>query len=220
MGIYEVLEENLLSDYGKNEPIVTKQIDSKAEYGLDKKTFLKYLSVLNEDEKIARYQNGIYYFPEQSQYFDDYLAISDDKVIERKYLSLKSGSDIFGYKTGHSFANYLNLSSQVPQVIEIVTNNVSKTLVENLNSKYIIKKTRVTINKKNYRLLQVLDLITDYWGIIETSTEKVKNTIEDYLSETKISANEFKNIIASYPPKTAKALFLYDLDSIVRKTTV
>lgn len=41
-------------------------------------------------------------------------------LIMRKYIQSKS--EIYGYVTGESFANQLGLTTQMPAVIEVVTN--------------------------------------------------------------------------------------------------
>lgn len=47
-------------------------------------------------------------------------------------------------------------------------------MVEELSKKYIIKKARVDVTKDNYKLLQVLDLLTDYYDLIEENERETK----------------------------------------------
>ncbi len=63
-----------------------------------------------------------YYIPKQGgllgkSYLDPFL------VIMRKYV--RSKSETFGYVTGISFVNQLGLTTQMPAIIEIVTNKES-----------------------------------------------------------------------------------------------
>ncbi len=123
------LEKNLYDDFGNNEPIIIKEIDSENRYDIDKDSFRKYLSRLHEEDKIERFDNGIYYFATLNQYFNEKSKLSENKVIEKKYI--RDDNVVYGYITGYSFVNYLGLTTQVPQVIEIVTGKISKSMTEN-----------------------------------------------------------------------------------------
>lgn len=204
MSMYEVLEEKLLDDFGYNEPIIVKEIDSENNYRIEKKLFRKYLSRLYENDKLQRYENGVYYFPAFNKYYNDYSKLSEEKVIEKKFISYCG--EVFGYKTGYSFASFLGLTLQVPQVTEIATENISKSTVEDLGKKYIIKKARVAVTKENYKILQVLDILTDYYDLIEGDKSTTKKKLADYLSTTEIDGEYFKLLMGKYPAKTSKIL--------------
>ena len=71
---------------------------------------------------LEKYDNGIYYIPR----FGGLLGksyLDRTEVIMRKYVENKS--DKYGYVTGLSFANQLGLTTQMPAMIEIVTNRES-----------------------------------------------------------------------------------------------
>lgn len=112
MSKYEVLEKELLEDFGYNEPIIIKEIDVEKNYDIDKKLFRKYLARLYYNNKIERYENGIYYFPTFNKYYENYSKLSEEKVIEKKYITYSG--EFFGYKTGYSFVNQLRLTMQIP----------------------------------------------------------------------------------------------------------
>lgn len=204
MSKYEVLEKELLKDFGYNEPIIIKEIDVEKNYDIDKKLFRKYLARLYDNNKIERYENGIYYFPTFNKYYNNFSKLSEEKVIEKKYINYCG--EVFGYKTGYSFVNQLRLTMQIPQITEIATENTSKSMVEEHRKKYIIKKTRVDVTKDNYKLLQVLDLLTDYYDLIEENETEIKKVLDKYLSSIKIKKNYFEFLMDKYPAKTSKTL--------------
>ena len=207
------LEKNLYDDFGNNEPIIIKEIDSENRYDIDKDSFRKCLSRLHEEDKIERFDNGIYYFATLNQYFNEKSKLSENKVIEKKYI--RDDNVVYGYITGYSFVNYLGLTTQVPQVIEIVTGKISKSMTENFSTSYKLKKTRVNITKDNYKFLQVLDLLTDYMPLIEVDIRVVKDKVFNYLKGIKLTDTEIKKILIAYPAKTSKSIFTAGFDEIV-----
>lgn len=79
-------------------------------------------------------------------------------------------------------------------------------MVEELSKKYIIKKARVDVTKDNYKLLQVLDLLTDYYDLIEENERETKKALAKYLSTVKIKKDYFEFLMDKYPEKTSKTL--------------
>ena len=80
-------------------------------------------------------------------------------VIMRKYV--RNESDTYGYVTRMTFANQLGLTTQMPAIIEIVTNREATNgrTVTVGNQKVRIKKAAVTVSDNNVELLQFLDCI-------------------------------------------------------------
>lgn len=111
-----MLKSYLLENYGYNEPIFLN--DLKIEE-LSENAVRQSVKRLVANGFLERYDNGIYYIPKQGgllgkSYLDPFL------VIMRKYV--RSKSETFGYVTGISFVNQLGLTTQMPAIIEIVTN--------------------------------------------------------------------------------------------------
>lgn len=97
----------------------------------------------------------------------------------KKYLSNYSG-----YFSGLYFANRIGLSSQMPNVIEIYTNN-EKSRIRKINvnnQSVILRRARVTITKDNYSVLAFLELMNsfpiDYFNY--ERKEKIKAFIKEY----------------------------------------
>lgn len=166
-----MLKSYLLENYGYNEPIFLN--DLKIEE-LSENAVRQSVKRLVTNGFLERYDNGIYYIPKQDgllgkSYLDPVL------VIMRKYV--RNESEIYGYVTGMAFANQLGLTTQMPAIIEIVTNREATNgrMIMVGNQKVRIKKAAVTVSDNNADILQFLDCI----GLAEKYTElSMDETIE------------------------------------------
>ena len=115
--------KNLRAKYGDNEPIFLEEIKLElANY--TKARIFQLLSVAIESKEIAKFDGGVYYFPTQSVL--GMSKLNPRKVIEKKYI--KNKESIYGFYSGLSLLNTFGLTNQIPNVIEIVTNNESTRL--------------------------------------------------------------------------------------------
>ena len=89
------LYEMLLNEYGYGNPFSFEEIKFN-NYSLP--WIKKELNKLVSDNRIVRYERGIYYIPEKTIFGNS--SLNPQKIIEKKYLS--NGS---GYYSGLSFAN-------------------------------------------------------------------------------------------------------------------
>ena len=79
------LYDALLSEYGYGNPFIFEEIKLN-NYSLP--WIKKELNKLVNDEKIIRYERGIYYIPEKTIFGNS--SLNPQKVIEKKYLSNNS----------------------------------------------------------------------------------------------------------------------------------
>ena len=115
------------------------------------------LNRLNKEGIIKTAQKGIYYVPKENIFGK--MTIGNNDIIKYKYLMDKEGN-IKGYITGAKLFNDLHLTTQVPNKIDIVTNeckNYNK--YENKQLNVIIRKPKTIIDNNNYKYLQLFDLI-------------------------------------------------------------
>ena len=148
-----------------------------------KKVFNNVKAILNRMNKEGILQTaykGIYYIPKENIFGK--MLLGNRQIIQYKYLMNKSGN-IKGYITGAKLFNDAHLTTQVPNVIDIATNeckNFNK--YENKNLNVILRKPKITINNENYKYLQLFDLIENKDNIdIEVSNqdEIIYNFITD-----------------------------------------
>ena len=188
----------LKETYGYAVPIFLKNI----RIGRKSKTAIrKELSRAVQNGEIVRKSNGVYCFKEENSYID---GVTFESIIEQKYIKDDfgfPGLDIintFGYYTGLTFQNIIGISTQVPAVVEIVTNNTSCKRVITINGrKAIINKPKVDVDYHNYKILQFLDLIN---SLTSDEINEHKNILYEYIRDNFTKKN-LDDYIDLYPVK-------------------
>jgi len=162
-------------------------------------TIRQTLRRLCDDQKITRVINGVYLFPNPQRLLKTPFVKIDD-VIDQKYL-LNKGNGIIGYRSGINFSNQLGLTSQTASVEVIYSNAVSnkKRNVYLNNNGIIVNAPRVEVNSDNYKLLQVLDLLTKFNQYSEYELHEAISKIEAYLVDVPLSRSEVDYIVSKYP---------------------
>ena len=189
-----MLKSYLLENYGYNEPIFLN--DLKIEE-LSENAVRQSVKRLVANGFLERYDNGIYYIPKQGgllgkSYLDPFL------VIMRKYV--RSKTETFGYVTGISFVNQLGLTTQMPAIIEIVTNR------EATNQKVRIKKAAVKVSDNNAELLQLLDGIGQSEKYTELTMEDTIDTMRSYVKKKRFTKEQLSEVTSVITGATAKKL--------------
>ena len=197
-----MLKSYLMENYGYNEPIFLNDLSIE---GLSENAVRQSVKRLVANGFLERYDNGIYYIPKQGgllgkSYLDPFL------VIMRKYVQNKS--ETYGYVTGISFANQLGLTTQMPAVIEVVTNreatNGRMIMVGNL--KVRIKKPSVTVSDSNAEILQLLDSIGQAEKYTELPLEETIDTMISYIKQKRFTKEQLSQVSSILTGATAKKL--------------
>ena len=119
------------------------------------------------------------------------MAIGNRDIINYKYLMDKKGN-IKGYITGAKLFNEAHLTTQVPNVIDIASNecnNYNKYYNRNLN--VTIRKPKMIIDNNNYKYLQLFDLIENK-DKIKIDVENVDDLLYKFIKDNKL---DFEKII-------------------------
>ena len=134
-----MIKDYLIDNYGYNEPIFLNDLLVE---GISENAVRQSVKRLVACGFLERYDSGIYYIPKSGGLLGkSYLDPS--VVIMRKYV--ENNANKYGYITGLSFANQLGLTTQMPAVIEIVTNREAtngRTLMVG-NQKVRVKKSAI-----------------------------------------------------------------------------
>lgn len=197
-----MLKTYLMENYGYNEPIFLNDLEVE---GMSENAVRQSVKRLAANGFLERYDNGIYYIPKRGgllgkSYLDPLV------VVMRKYVQNKSG--IYGYITGISFANQLGLTTQMPAVIEVVTNR------EATNGRMIIvgkqrvriKKPAVPVLDSNAELLQFLDSVGQAEKYTELSMEETINTLIAYMKKKHFTKKQLSEVSSVLTGVTAKKL--------------
>ncbi len=181
---------NYLNTCPKNEPIFIEEIKDyimqfykNAEKEKIFNNVKEILSRLNKENYIKTAFKGIYYLPKKNAFGE--LPLANDKIIKYKYLTDKQGN-IKGYITGANLFNKVGLTTQVPNVIDIVTNeckNNNKYYNKNLN--VIIRKPKIEITNENYKYMQLIDLIENKDNVY-IEVETFDKIIYDFIEQNKL----------------------------------
>lgn len=202
-----MLKSYLLENYGYNEPIFLN--DLKIEW-LSENAVRQSVKRLVAKGFLERYANGIYYIPKaggllEKSYLDPLL------VIMRKYVRNKY--ETYGYITGLSFVNQLGLTTQMPAVIEIVTNTEAtngRTVMVG-SQKVRVKKSAVPVSNNNAELLQLLDCIVQAEKYTELSMERTIEIMSAYVKGKSFTREQLARVTAVITGTTAKKLIEWGL---------
>lgn len=154
---------------------------------------------LINEEKIMRARNGVYELPNPNRVLKSHV-VNISKVIEQMYLKDKE-DNLIGYRSGINFANQLGLTSQTASVEVVYSNAVSnrKREIKLNKSRLIINAPRIKVTNKNYKLLQVLDILTEFEKYSEYDLKQAESKLLSYISGIKLSYIELESIVEAYP---------------------
>ena len=197
-----MLYEYLLENYKANEPIFVSDIEMPVTDGNLRQMF----KTLCDTGKIKRFDTGIYYIPKASVLTGG-VPLAADEVAVAKYIIRKGKVD--GFYSGYTFANQLGISTQVPYVKEIVSNNASTRVKEvNVrNKKILLRRARTEITNENYVVLQLLELLKDLEQYYDISFENVCERLKKYVLTENIKKADVDKYIEDFPDKVYKNIY-------------
>ena len=204
-----MLLEYIKNNYAQGEPIFLQDIYIENMSGASIRQNMKKLV---EKGAIARYDQGIYFIPKPSR-LKGKPNLAPDVVARYKYISRRG--EIIGYYSGHTFANKLGLSTQVPVKEEMVSNNMAAVVreVEVGGRSYIVRKSSVVINSENYKVLQLLDILKDFENYCDDEIS-AKGILIDYIKKSNITRDDIEKYITAFPIKVYKTIFDMRLDCV------
>lgn len=147
------------------------------------------LNRMNREGIIEKAYKGIYYVPVENIFGK--MLLGNRQIIQYKYIMDKKGN-IKGYITGAKLFNNVHLTTQVPNIIDIATNeckNFNK--YENKSLNVIIRKPKTEVNNNNYKYLQLFDLIENKDNI-DIEVENPDEIIYNFITENELN---FEKII-------------------------
>ncbi len=142
------------------------------------------LKELCEKGLLQQYDAEVYFIPKKTT-LNSIIGPNADMVARYRFIS--KGDDVDGFYAGNTFANQIGISTQVPQVIEIVSNNVS-----------------VPITKENVYVLQMLELLVKLDAYLDCSYEENREKFAEYISIHGITKSDVELYMKEYPKSTLK----------------
>ena len=214
MNIYKLVLESI-KQYPKGEPIFIDEIKKyviKKYKDEEKEKISKNINVilnrLKKEGLIKSDYKGVYYRPEISIFGE--VGCSQTRLIQLKYLQDRNGN-IKGYITGAKLFNRIGLTTQVPNVTDIVTNECKYHKQYDEKLRTYITKPKIEITNENYRYLQFIDILENKDNI----NIEVKNADEILYKIIQECNLDFENII-KYARETKSKVAINKIIALAR----
>ena len=199
---------NFIKDHYKEaEPIFFSDLLRENITEQDLKLQIKELC---EKGLLQQYDAEVYFIPKKTM-LNSMVGPNADMVARYRFIS--KGDNVDGFYAGNTFANQIGISTQVPRVVEIVSNNVSsdgEVLIG--NRRFYVRKPIVPITKENVYILQMLELLKNLDAYLDCTYEEARKKFAEYISVCKIIKSEVEMYIKEYPESTLKYYYKLELD--------
>lgn len=196
-----MLITRLKDTFGCDVPIFTEDIlECMSDYS--RQRVYQLISAAIEEKKLVRFDTGIYYLPTNTEFGTSVITVNE--VINKKYI--KDKDKTFGiYGKFVIDLNFL-VSYQVPNVIEVITNNESRKIreIQIRGRKVVLRKSRLPITNENEGAYTLLELFTNL-DIRQYFEEKqIRDSISNYIIEKQIKRSDILSIGNAFPAKAMK----------------
>ena len=200
----------IIKNYKEGEPIFFSDITVE---GISKPALNQQLKRLMEYGKLMKYETGVYYLPRKTS-LGTYVGPTADSVAKYRYIS--RGNNIDGYYTGNTFANQLGLTTQVPMVVEIASNNTNSSPREVSigDRRFYIRKPIVKVDWENVYVLQMLDILKNLDIYLDYTYEEARKRFAEYIKLHKIKRIDVDKYIRKYPVNIFKYYYELGLDYV------
>lgn len=161
----------------------------------------KALSRLVKEGKLRRVSKGKYYKPKQTKFGEK--RPGEAEILK---IYLKDGAKTIAYITGASLYNRMGISTQVPYVIEVATENpVPDREIEGYKIRFV--KSRAPITKSRIPYLEILDVLKNIDRIPGTgANEALKRLLIKITSLAQKDLDKLSNLAFEYNPATRALL--------------
>ena len=203
--LYNYIKEH----YKEAEPIFLADLLIK---NITESELNQQLKELCEKGSLQKYDEEVYYIPKKSKLN---LAVGPNADLVARYRFISKGDNVDGFYAGNTFANQIGISTQVPYVIEIVSNNVSNDgdiLIG--NRRFVVRKPVVPITKENVHVLQMLELLVKLDAYLDCSYEEAKEKFAEYISVYGITKSDVELYIKEYPKSALKYYYELGLEHV------
>ena len=185
-----------------NEPIFTEELmELFSQYS--RPYVFRIINEMEKTNELVRYTKGVYFIPKKT--FFGLSTITADSVVEKRYL--KELNNVYGIYSGLKLLNLFSITTQVPNVVEIVTNNETMRCreIEVNGRKFILRKSRFEINKNNADMYMLLQVFND----LDAKTKLddfAQRRLTSFIKEKGINLSKLLNLAMKFPAKTMKNL--------------
>ncbi len=195
--------EKLKKEFEVNTPIFTREI-LKVFPEFTRAYVFRLINTALEKSELCQIDTGTYYLPTVTPFGNS--LISPRAVAAKKYLT--NSTDTYGIYSGLALQNAFSLTTQIPNTIEIITNNTSsrRRKITINRMPFILRKSRCKITRENESAYCVLQLFSETNGI--EMNEAGRKAIANYIRKNKISNDTLLELAEKFPATTLKK-FIY-----------
>lgn len=166
-----------------------------------------------EKGSLQKYDEEVYFIPKKSKLN---FTVGPNADMVARYRFISKGDNVDGFYAGNTFANQIGISTQVPYVIEIVSNNVSDDGAVLIgNRRFVVRKPVVPITKENVHVLQMLDILVKFDAYLDYTYIEAREKFSEYISVYGITKNDVELYIKEYPKSTLENYYELGLDRVV-----
>lgn len=201
----------LVKKYGYNEAIQSNELSFD---GYSVPWIKKALKKMCDDGRLVRFEKGIYYLPTETSLGKSKL--DPRKVIIKKYI--RNGNETIGYFSGMTFLNMLGLSNQMPNTLEIYTNNEQAKVreVQVGSQKTVLRRSRTVVDNENAATMSFLELMnftnSSFYG------RDGRQKVADYIRENGITRKTVSECAPFFPDKAMRTMvesgIVYDIQNL------
>lgn len=194
--------ERVKSAFGLNEPIFTEEL-LRLFSDCSRAQVFRMIDVAKECGEIVQYSKGVYYLPQKTRLGNS--TITADDVIRKRYL--KSTDDVYGVYSGVKLLNAFSVTTQMAGVVEVVTNNESAKYreIQINNRRYILRRSRCTIDKENAAAYTVMQLFTDL-GKEDRLDDASVLKLQGYIAKEGVSQRQLFSLAQVFPARATKLM--------------
>lgn len=206
-----MLYNYIIEHYKEAEPIFFSDLERE---DISKSALNQQLKKLCDKGVLMKYDTGVYYIPKKTL-LNSVVGPNADMVARYRFIS--RGDNIDGFYGGNSFANQIGITTQVPRVVEIVSNNTNSSdrEVRIGNRRFYVRKPIVQITKENVYVLQMLELLKNLDAYLDYSYADAKEKFAEYISIHGIKRSDVDCYIRKYPMSTFRYYYELELDHVL-----
>ncbi len=196
-----MLVDILKKRFKLNEPIFTSEIlEIMQEYS--RQRVYQMISEATKNGTLVRFDNGIYYLPKETEFGLSTLSI--DSVVNKKYI--KNNGNTFGIYGKYVIELNFLVSYQVPNLIEVITNNESRRVreISIRGQRVLLRKSRVPITNENEGAYTLMELFNNMDIRQFQENSMIRDSVLNYVKEKQITRSSLINLADAFPSKVMK----------------
>ena len=196
-----MLVERLKARFELNEPIFTNEIfESMQDYSRPR--IYQLIADAEKRGELVRYDNGIYYIPKKTEFGLSVPTVNS--VVNKKYIRDKG--DTFGIYGRYVIDLNFLVSYQVPNIIEVITNNESRKLreIEIRGRKVVLRKSRLPITNENEGAYTLMELFNNIDMRQYNEEQQIRESVLKYIQDKQITRSSILSLADAFPAKAMK----------------